>query len=110
MKRTCSRLENHPSRVSKAVKVVLQNHLQCEREWVQYPSLDASSSSLSERPHTLQHDPSLPKWSSSATTYLSTHERKTYASEDNIALGCLSLNQRPILEGPNDSLDTDRLE
>ena len=36
--------------------------------------------------------------------------KETHASEDNVALGRLSLNQRPIPEGPNDSLDANRGE
>ena len=36
--------------------------------------------------------------------------RKTRARKHDVALGRLSLDQHPILEGPNDSLDADPRE
>ena len=41
MERTRSGLEDHPSGVSEGIKVVVRNDVQCEREWVLYPSPDA---------------------------------------------------------------------
>ena len=103
----CSKPEDQYSGVSKVAEAALGNELRCERERVQFPSPRASSSTLSEWLHTLQHGPRLPEWSLSTTTH--SHpigEKRTQA--ETTFLSKSPLTEHPIPEGHNDSPDANR--